>query len=447
MSILILVVCMSFIMLSLHFDKRIYNPIVLFDLWWGSTIFISGFGFYGIYIPSTTTYLIMLAAIISFNIPFIFTLVVNGKKVFDFKPEPDIATDDNLKTLIKYLIGFQVLIIIDLIRHSIRVLQLLASGMHYERIRHEYFYTNHIMSMSDKLISSYMVIPLITFSMIIIALLFLQKPYNKILMITTTLCVGLSAFSSGGRGILLTFGLITLLAYLIQSRQIKTTLVLKLKLLAFLAIVIGFLVYITTARGTSVNSNDILHTVILYFTAPYIYFEKLYKHVLQDNVLLFGGGFFGGIIDFFMLAYKFISGTDFNTMAQNIAKYSQNYVVIGVGVNSKYNAFPTMVYTFFYDFGYLGMILGPLLFGTLAMCSYKKMIISNRLAYKGIYIVIALMIYHSVMKWEGISAVPWIAIGMFLVYGFFDTKGISQLIRLKDEIRKRVRCLKKREIT
>ena len=424
LNIFIFVVCLLFIALSLFIDKQIYNPIVLFNIWWGITILVSGFGLYGIEVPSIKTYLIMLAAIISFDIPFIYILIVSGKKAFEVKTET--ATDDNVKTLINYLIGLQLLIIIDLIRHSIRVFQLLASGLNYERIRYEYFYTDHIMSMYDNLISNYIVTPTITFSMILIALLLLEKHYSKILIFTTTLCVGLSAFFSGGRGILLTFGLIMSLAYLIQSSRspIKTKSIVKVKLLVVLAIVIGFLIYITMARSTSGNFNEIFHTGILYFTAPYIYFEKLYNIALQDNVLLFGGAFFGGVIDFFMLIYKFVSGTDISTMGQHVAKYNQT--ALFVGVNSEYCAFPTMVYTFLYDFSYLGVILGPLLFGTLAMSSYKKMRTSNRLAYKGIYIMIGLMIYQSVMKWEGTSAYPWAVIAMFFTYEYFTKKGLSQ---------------------
>lgn len=418
MSILILVVCMFFIVISLFFDKRIYNPIVLFNFWWGITIFISGFGFYGIYVPSANTYLIMFIAIISFNFSCILTLIGSGKKRFISKQET--TTYDNLQTQINYLIGFQLLIMINLIQRSISVFRMLASGMNYERIRYEYFYSDNIMSGYDLLINSYLVTPVITFSMIFISLLLLEKHYNKKLMITTTLCVGLYAFSSGGRGVVLTFGLTMLLAYLIQGRRIKIELSKKIWLLVFLVIVACLLVYITTARGTSADFNDILKTVILYYTASYTYFELLSPFALEDNVLLFGGAFFGGIIDIFIMALRFFANADINTMSSYIGKLNQTNLF--VGDNLTYNAFPTMVYTFLYDYNYLGVILGPLLFGLLVMTSYKKMITNNRLAYKGIYIMIALMIYQSVMKWIGISPEPWIVIGMFLIFDYSSRK-------------------------
>jgi oligosaccharide repeat unit polymerase len=269
----------------------------------------------------------------------------------------------------------------------------------------------------------------------------LEKNFNKKLMFTTTLCVLLSAFTSGGRGIVLTFGLTILMAYMIQSKQVKIQFATKLKLLAFLVIVICLLVYITTARGTSVNFSALMHTVVLYFTAPYIYFEKLLKYALQERVMLFGGAFFGGILDFFILTFKFFSGSDVLTMAQHIATYNQTYIY--VGVNSQYNAFPTMVYTFLYDFSYLGVILGPLLFGAIAMSSYKRMISTNRIAYKGIYIMIALLIYQSVMKWEGTSAYPWIVLAMFLIYEFLRKKGLAQLSGLIAGMQRHINIRKK----
>ena len=424
MSTLIFLICIIFIVFSLLVDKRIYSPIVLFNFWWGITIFISGFGFFGIYVPSVNTYLIMLVAIISFNFSFIFILNRKESKK-SFVPRKVNNEYYNIKTVFNCIIGMQLLVIAELIRRSINVLKLLASGMDYERIRYEYFYSDTIMSGYEHLIGNYLVTPIIYFSIILISLFFFEKQYNKLLMFTTIVCVGLFVFSSGERGIVLSFGLFMILAYFIQGRKIKINILKKAMLLILLAIFVYFLVYITIVRGTLADFHNVLCTVTLYFSAPYIFYEQLSSYALQDNVLLFGGAFFGGILDTFILGLRYI-GLDISTMSSYISRHNQ--MSLAVGNNLSYNAFPTMVYTFLYDFNYVGVILGPLLFGIIVTISYKKMIMTNRLAYKGIYFMIALMIYESVMKWVGTSEYPWIVIAMFLIFDHFTKKRIRFIL-------------------
>lgn len=412
MSLLIFVVCMFFIVLSLLIDKKKYNPIILFNFWWGITILISGFGFFGIYVPTINTYIIMLVGIISFNFACIARLTIGIKK-WNISNQNDNITYYSLKEVIYFIIVVQLLVIVELLRRSLIVMQLLTSGMDYERIRYIYFATDEIISGYNQILSSYLVTPVITFSLILVSLLLIEKKINKTFMFTTTICVGLFSFSSGGRGIILTFGLTMFLAFLIQDKQIKIKFSKKIWLTIFFAIIIYSLSYITIARGTSANFTDVLRTVTLYFTAPYIFFEQLSPYALQNTRLLYGGAFFGGIVDTVILVCRFLGGLDFNTMSSYIGKYNQMYLYVGGSLN--YNAFPTMIYTFLYDFNYLGVILGPLLFGVIAMWAFKKMVTANRIAFKGIYIMIALMIYESVMKWTGTSAVPWIVIALFLI--------------------------------
>lgn len=410
MNIVIFLVCFLFIGISLLMDKRVYNPIVLFSFWWGITIFISGVGFYDINIPEIDTYLIMLVGIISFNFACLFILLARGaKKTLNITHE--INDLKNLKMIKISIIGTQMLIIIELIRRSIKVMYLIAAGMDYEQIRFEYFYNEEIVSGFNIFISGYLVNPFITFSTILTGLI----PFDKALMGTTSICVALSAFSSGGREIVLKTGLVILLAYLIEDNRVKSYRTHKsLHILVIGLLVIFFLVYISIARGTTADIDGVLQTVVLYFTAPYIFFELLSPYALQDNILVFGGAFFGGIVDTVIMAIRVIFRLDISTMTSIVASFNQMF--LQVGGNLMYNAFPTMLYTFLYDFGYLGIIIGPFWFGLMSMVSYMKMITCNRIAFKGIYIMIALMIYDSVMKWAGTSASVWVVMLLFLVF-------------------------------
>lgn len=421
MSYFIGTICLFFILISLLVDKRIYSPTVLFNFWWGVTIFVSGFGFFGIYVPSDKTYLVMLVTILAFNFPFLCSLLVPRKNKKNFFAPKNVDTFDIYykdNKVEKLLLILQMFCIVFLINLSITVLNMLLSGFNYENIRYAFFYEDTIMSGYEHLIYNLIVTPIIYFNMIYVSLKFLKGKYNKLLLVLTILSVGLSSFSSGSRGIVLEMGLVFILSYFLQGKKVKFNISNNFKVISIFIIVVSSLVYITISRSGSDNTTleDIIETVVLYFSAPYIYFEKLSSYALNDNVLLFGATFFGGIIDILLLVFNFI-GLDVKTVSSYIANHNQLFLTVGNG--HTYNAFPTMVYTFLYDFNYLGVIIGPTIFGLLTIISYKKMLITNRIAYKGIYIVIALMIYESPMKWEGTSANPWLVIIMFLIYDYF----------------------------
>lgn len=426
MSLLIVIVCALFLLIGFALEKKIYGPMVLFNFWWGITIFISGFGFFGFYIPSPKTYLIMLLAIISFNFPII---VLSKKK---FKDQAFQGNENELNfnqnNIKKFLLTIHIVIIVYLLSLSIEVLGLLLSGMNYSMVRYLYFYGD-ITNVYETLVMNWFITPLIYFSMILISILFFQQDkknkLNNYLFITTILCISLQSFSSGGRGIVLSAALIFLLSFLMHRGKRNISFFKKMKIRAFFFVLIGGLIIITIFR-TGLNTNifdAIFQTVIGYYTAPYIYFEKLseYTSMVQEEVRLYGAMFFSGIIDIFIIGLRFL-GVAIKQPSFYLAEYNQTFLL--VGNNISYNAFPNMVYTFIYDFGLAGVILGPMAFGFMAKLVYQKMISTNKIAYKGIYIMIGLMIYESVMKWLGTSILPWAVILLFFCYNYFSSRRI-----------------------
>lgn len=187
-------------------------------------------------------------------------------------------------------------------------------------------------------------------------------------------------------------------------------------------LVVGLVTITIVRTGLSANMfSGILRTVVGYFTAPYVYFEKLYEYtsLVQERVLLFGGMFFSGVLDIFIMGLRFI-GLEIKQPSYFLAEYNQTFLL--VGDNTLYNAFPNMIFAFLYDFGIAGVIIGPIMFGVMVKLAYQKMISTNKIAYKGIYIMIGIMIYESVMKWSGTGFTPWAVILLFLCFNYFSKK-------------------------
>ncbi|MEK3984573.1 O-antigen polymerase [Paenibacillus sp. FSL K6-3166] len=411
MSYLIAIICFLFVFLIYKFDRKLYNPYIFFNLWWGSTILISGMGLFGINVPTINTYFIMLIAIASFNLSVFLKFNIGLEKSMSLNEK----CSYNENKAINYIVKLHIIIILYLVKRSISVLQMLLSGMDYGTIRYEFFYADNITSKYDQLINNWFVVPIITFSIILLSLMIIEKSYSKFMLITTLLCVGLYSFSSGGRSLLLISGLSIVISWIMNSERSKIGFIGKVKIRVSIFALIGSMLLITILRSDATGNpiKDTLKTVVLYFTAPYIYFENVFDMIRQERVVLFGGAFFGGIVDIFILLSRYL-GLDINQISSYIGKYNQMY--ISVGGNSFYNAFPTMLYTFFYDFGYLGIILESFLFGLLAKYFYWKMRRLNNIAYKGMYIMVAIMIYESTMRWVGTSATPWIVILLFFAF-------------------------------
>jgi oligosaccharide repeat unit polymerase len=420
MAIFVSLVCLFFIILITFFDKRIYNPFILFNAWWGITILISSLGLFDIFTPSAKTYSVMLIAILSFNFSVIFMLYtskkgrVDSKKVKGFEIESKYLLNHN-SNFIKLLMFTHSIIFFILVLRSIKAIKLLLSGLSYSAIRYNYFKLDTIMSGYDHIINNLFVIPILTFSMIFVSLQYFQSKYNKIIMFSTIVCIILFVFSSGGRSILITFGIIFITSYLINKKDSYPINLSKKILMQMLLLFILFsLLYVSLRRlETGGGINEVLSTVVRYFSASYLYYENMIVFVKKDEVLLYGMAFFGGIIDFFIFIFRFL-GLDINPISSYISEYNQLYITVN-SEGAIYNAFPTMIYTFFYDFGYLGIILGPLLFGYLSFIIYNRMILTNDFGYKGIYIMIVILIYESPMRWIGTSPHTWIVIFLFII--------------------------------
>lgn len=425
LSYLVTIICLLLVLISIRLDKKIYNPFILFNIWWGLTIFMSGLGLFEISVPTKKTYLIMLTAIVSYNIPFLIAPFI--AKRFKIKINPNFYLNLKEKYFIYILLILQLVCVVFLAEKSIAVIKMLSNGFDFARIRYAYYYDKTIMNGYDLLIQQIIISPILFFNLIFVSLKFFNKNYSKhlplvLLGILTVLSIGLLSFSSGSRGDIFELGIIIVFTYLIQNKNIGWSVFKNYKIWLTILIFVSVLGYITIARGHSEGGSIqyILKMVILYFSAPYIYFEKIRPLAMDESTMLYGATFFGGIIDIVILTFKFF-GSEMNTISYYIAQHNQLY--LNVGKDNFYNAFPTMVYSFLYDFKCFGMIIGPFLFGLLSYIPYFLVKKTDAFAHKGIYIMIILMIYQSPMKWIGIEYRPWIIIFIFLIYHFVFSDG------------------------
>lgn len=89
--------------------------------------------------------------------------------------------------------------------------------------------------------------------------------------------------------------------------------------------------------------------------------------------------------------------------------------LVNVGGSVWTNAFPTMVYTFRYDFGLIGVAFNSFLFGFLAQYAYIRLRSCKSTRTFLIYMVAIYFILESPMRWDGLHFWPYFVFLMIYV--------------------------------
>lgn len=416
MNLSIQVVCVFFLILSYINFKNIYNPMFIFNIWWLIIIVVSGLGLFDLEIPSDITYGYILIAILSYNVPFVFAKSKHIQPINKVN-----AMKKDLRYINKYnriIILSQILTLFILGRRSLRVIRMISLGIPYNNIRYYYYYSDKIISNSyEMILTNIFFTPIVIVGIIIIGIQFFDKKNWKVFVLALINSL-LYSFSSGSRGIIVYIMISVVTSYLINGNIKKYQFKNKFKLYSSIILIIIFLTYMTIFRSQSqLIIDDLLRTVVLYFTGSIIYFEKLMEVIPVNVDLTYGLSFFGGIIDIIIMPFQML-GFEIKQTSQIIGMYNQQY--LNIGGNNQFNAFSTMLYTFYHDFGKYGFFTGPLFFGILSKGTYRKLVKSNNIFNLSKYILVVIMIYESTLRWWGIFSNFWIPFLFFTTLEYLN---------------------------
>ena len=394
--------------------KKFFNPLSIFNFWWGIGLLVSTFGFYGINVPKDTTYLTFFIGLFFFNFGGgLFILFTNKKKDINIMKKGERKT--TLLLLEKVITILVLVSFLILFSRTVTVAKMIFfMGYSYEYIRYYYFYTDLIISGYGHLINQYLIVPVIiigsTFFIYQKSRLNNKKKLFVLLLLASVL---LHAFSSGGRLIFIYVTLSVLFSLImVGNKQMnQENLIKMLKVITSIVILIFILYFFTTLRGND-SVEDVIQTFTLYFTGSYAYYEKIIPFQVSVGTNLYGLAFFGGIADMLGLLKSFF-GINYESSASIISEFNQLYLDIGGG--NYFNAFPTYMYTFMYDYGYVGLILGSAMFGAISSLWYKNYLRKSSFSNLLLYIVVIILVYESTMRWYGIFSTPW----MIMLFSIF----------------------------
>ena len=227
---------------------------------------------------------------------------------------------------------------------------------------------------------AYIVEPAITTTAILSFFLLFSNENKKkkyTLFAYSLITVFVYALTAAARSIIIKYAFCFLFVVMICKRKVIRNLF-RIRAVRYgLILAAGVVIYITLQRGTwgeaDTGLNSLLKTAYVYYFSGPAYMTKLIEAQPQYGgfgQLLFGQGTFGFITNFISWILIFFTGRNQGSLYLLGSVITNQYY--NVAPNVTINAMCTCFYIFWIDWGYFGIVLGPLLLGLYSAYLFKK---------------------------------------------------------------------------
>lgn len=393
--------------------KTIFNYGSYFCLIWTVVIIFSNSGIYGFYLPSGLVNFSMIIGVAIFGC--VYCSRAPREKYISY--EYEYVSDINKKLIIICnIIAFAFMVPI-----FIKALAVISSsGYTYLRsiagIGSQELGTS---SMKDLALQAFCY-PLTIASLVIgIRKLFLREKEATVIVALSAVNLSIYCIANAARNGFVVAIILVVLTLADEKRKKATNANRPVKLgfwqKIFIFIIvfaaIYAVVYISGQRAS--YSKSLLENIYLYFFAGPGFFTKLIEE--HPNYLYFDGNLWGGAT--FGFVYNLIS-LPLNYIGINIpnSDYIVNSVMasgsMAISPIARVNAMSTAYFSFIVDWGYLGIIIGPLILCCLSIYISKKRVFRNNIRWDAIGIYWFYYLYHTIFKHDGLS------ISFFFVFAF-----------------------------
>lgn len=401
--IVILYICLvAFIVFTFSFTKKISHPAIVFGMLWVTIITFSLLGLYNLNKVGNSTYYLLFTGIFSFFLGVIGASAFKGNfKKLRLKP-----LNDEIKKEIPLHINWRmayIVLFISMFGTSIlffSTLKYLMSGYSLMQI-HNLFYgygeDTKLMSDTMNAIISWISVPCLYVSISVLIVSFFEKNTKKIFSILTIVSMLFYLFGNASRIMIIVLLFSTIVIYECYHGKIDIKLKRKTKKLLFFCVIM-FMILMVARRSNNPNK---VNSIYAYLTLPVNLFDYWVSDFKSNSLpYTYGGGYIFGIISWInwftskigmeLPVYSVVSQYVINT--QNIW--------VNVFPGRSYNAFCTMFYYFYFDFGIIGIILGSFIYGWICYLVYYKAIIEKNRKMLLMYLLVIQTILFSFIRWQ-----------------------------------------------
>lgn len=427
MTFIIIMNCIMLILVAskVKLCKMPKKILIMYILWTSIILTISTFNLYGLLNVSDKVYILW---IINIDI-LVLTIIMFANKQ---EKQEKINFTSRLESS-KILLFSQIVLSVILMYYEIRYKNLIAN-MPLEYIRMARF-DSLFYSGIENIFFEYIVAGTLRVHLMIIAILIIEKKFKNKICLLGIVDLILYTMIGYGRMIIFEFVLYLIIAYLIVNYDKKHIINIKKLILVciigIILILIGASIVVIRLKGSQyLNVNTIyeygideqIKQIIVYFTGG---FRALDKFVLEGfesiNGLTLGRLMVAGLEDIIGLVLNNI-GINYTTINSLVGPITQSNIMIGEKIY--FNAFYTCVMNYFGDFGYIGVIIGPILNGILISYSINKYIKKRDLQSYLLLTYVIMNAFCSIYRWNyQFGQYMFLLIVLILVNNFKLEKG------------------------
>ena len=424
-----ILVALAVILIFLMFKKKysfFTNPCFIFVLEWLVIIALSNMRLFGLYEPSFNAYLIIILGVISFVLGY---YVLNKVKL---KSSTKRKKDKTFTIRYKLLYILGIICTIYFMFSAINMLGNFTNGdLSFNAIR-ESAQSSGETNAAIRFIYNFIVLPAsYVLEIVTVADIFRGKKDKK-LIVLTVLTILLKTIADGGRSFLLNFIIYIFLAYRLTG---KTNLVKKIgikrkavkRLLIGVSILLAFFLIITIQRSPS----GIFRISYLYFSMPPVMLDWWSNAVNSAGGYWFGLVCMNGILfAIFYIIKNFLGLIDYPSFVKGpydlISSTDSQWISINDN-GTKANAYVTMFWFFYADFGHIGVALGCLLYGLIVRKIYDYEKERRDVRSLSFYLLIFWTLLYSFVRFQfAKSSVVIAALLLFLSFRQIEDKNANQ---------------------
>lgn len=346
--------CIMFNISSMAY-KTIYNPVNLFNVVWLLFGSLAMMGLWGLRVPQITTVCIIITCVLSYNITCIIAETKNKYRVH----KPFLLNYTSYTVNKKVLIVCNLLAQVYLIPFTIKSLTVIQSRG-WTQLRYYILNNTFIFTKMQSIVCSLIIYPIFFATSVVCVATILSKRKFDVIILITIIDMAIHMITTGGRGLIFIFLLSLIITHLFNEDRKKYNMPFKYKCVIVIGVIL--LIYVTANR--SVNAEvSILQNIFYYFIGPFAYFDTIICNPNEFSLFVqptFGLATFGCIFSVFQLFLSKELNFNVEAIDNIISSFSGKYYAVSPYV--RLNHVSTMLYPMMFDFGYLGIVLGPIIF-------------------------------------------------------------------------------------
>lgn len=415
---IISIMCILLLFFLLLFTKARFGTVLkmntLFNVMWLMGIVVIQFGMGGIEPISESLCVAIITSVIVFNVLYLFLSVPTLHA-------SDVIIKETLSYNIKRLYVLNLLCYIYMLPITIKAIGIIAT-LGFPTLRNYAFDTSlGLVTDSSSRICSWFIYPIFIVTMLISCFYIVNRKKDKII-IFAIFDLLLYIVTFGGRSLIIRYLLYIVFAALLCSKSILGAirrLSRKMKIICAIAFIVClYLISLRMWGGLSILDN-----IIIYVWGSVKYCDILMSTTSLGGTLN-GAGIFGVFYNPLAYILNMFLGSNLGLSETIIQDVSDIFVSIG---ESNFNALPSMLYVFWCDYKWIGILIGTLFFCTICVWIERRYRKTPSLA-NGV-----LMVFIIYSVFQSTSDYPIYKISHFLTIAaiFFITKFCCVKVRRK----------------